>query len=576
MSTSENASGKKDLAQIVVETGFITAEQLETVLQLQQTSGKALDQVLTAQGLITPEDLAMAQSLRLNIPLVELDRHKIPPEVLQLIPDDIVRRYSVLPLTVAGDTLVVVTADPENVQAMNEISRLTGMPLEVTMACPDDVHKAITLYYGARQQRDTTMIGDEVSEHLQRFALPVREEPSLGMRSVSDSVANAPTVRALELIIQQAVKNRASDVHIEPQRDQLRIRYRIDGVLHDVTFLSLAVAQWLISRIKVLADMDIAERRRPQDGQFTFNVDGKEVDIRVATFNTIYGEAAVLRILDKSIALFGLSELGLSAEALDRYERMLRSPFGMIAVSGPTGAGKTTMLYSSVNQLNNVERNIVTIEDPVEYSHPGIKSSEINLAAGITFASGLRSILRIDPDVILVGEIRDEETAQIAVQAALTGHLVLSSIHANDAVGALFRFVFLGVERFLLSSALTGVVAQRMVRRVCPYCSALREPEPEEKAAYEEEMQVAPAGFHYGTGCGLCAQTGYLGRTCIFEVMLVTEEIRKQILRGASRDEIYAQAIKEGMTTMRHDGMLKVERGMTTPYEVLRSAYHTG
>ena len=576
MSTSENASGKKDLAQIVVETGFITAEQLETVLQLQQTSGKALDQVLTAQGLITPEDLAMAQSLRLNIPLVELDRHKIPPEVLQLIPDDIVRRYSVLPLTVAGDTLVVVTADPENVQAMNEISRLTGMPLEVTMACPDDVHKAITLYYGARQQRDTTMIGDEVSEHLQRFALPVREEPSLDMRSVSDSVANAPTVRALELIIQQAVKNRASDVHIEPQRDQLRIRYRIDGVLHDVTFLSLAVAQWLISRIKVLADMDIAERRRPQDGQFTFNVDGKEVDIRVATFNTIYGEAAVLRILDKSIALFGLSELGLSAEALDRYERMLRSPFGMIAVSGPTGAGKTTMLYSSVNQLNNVERNIVTIEDPVEYSHPGIKSSEINLAAGITFASGLRSILRIDPDVILVGEIRDEETAQIAVQAALTGHLVLSSIHANDAVGALFRFVFLGVERFLLSSALTGVVAQRMVRRVCPYCSALREPEPEEKAAYEEEMQVAPAGFHYGTGCGLCAQTGYLGRTCIFEVMLVTEEIRKQILRGASRDEIYAQAIKEGMTTMRHDGMLKVERGMTTPYEVLRSAYHTG
>jgi len=574
VSAGENTSDKKDLAQIVVDVGFITTEQLETALQLQRTSGKPLDRVLTAQGLISPEDLAMAQSLRLNVPLVDLDRHKIPPEVLELIPDDTAKRYSVLPLTLVGGILVVVTADPENVQAMNEISRLTGMPIEVTMACPEHIRKAIALYYGAMQQRNRTAIGGEVSEHLQRIAPPVRVELSLDMRSVSDSVANAPAVRALELIIEQAVKNRASDVHIEPQRDQLRIRYRIDGVLHDVSLLSLGVAQWLLARIKVLADMDIAEHRRPQDGQFTFKMGGKEVDIRVATFNTIYGETAVLRILDKSLGLLGLSELGLSPGAMDRYERMLRSPFGMIAVSGPTGAGKTTTLYASVNQLNNVERNIVTIEDPVEYAHNGIKPSEINPAADITFASGLRSILRIDPDVILIGEIRDEETAQIAVQAALTGHLVLSSIHANDAVGALFRFAYLGVERFLLSSALTGIVAQRMVRRVCHYCSTLREPEPEEKAAYEEELQEAPAGFHYGTGCDLCSQTGYLGRTCVFEVMLVTEEIRKQILRGASRDEIYAQAIKEGMTTMRHDGMLKVEQGITTPYEVLRAAYY--
>jgi general secretion pathway protein E len=304
--------------------------------------------------------------------------------------------------------------------------------------------------------------------------------------------------------------------------------------------------------------------------------EGKEVDIRVATFNTIYGETAVLRILDKSLTLLELSELGLSTQALERYRGMLKAPFGMIAVSGPTGAGKTTTLYASVNQLNNVERNIVTIEDPVEYAYDGIKPSEINLAADLTFASGLRSILRIDPDVILVGEIRDEETAQIAVQASLTGHLVLSSIHANDAVGSLLRLMFLGVEPFLLSSALTGVVAQRMVRRVCPYCGMLREPEPDDKAAYEQEMQEVLTGFHYGTGCDLCAQTGYLGRTCIFEVMLITEEIRTQILKGVGRDEIHARAIKEGMTTMRHDGMLKVKQGITTPYEVLRAAYYIG
>jgi len=573
VNSSENASGKKDLAQIVVEAGFITVEQLETALQLQQTSEKPLDRILTEQGLIGPEDMAIIQSLRLDIPLIDLDRHRIPPEVLRLVPEETAIRHSVLPLSVVGDTLVLVMADPEDVQATSELSQKTGMPIEVTMGRPDQVRRAIALYYKAPHEEGRKTMGDEVAEHLQRLTPQVRQEPSPDMMSLANAIVNAPIVRALELLIRQAVKNRASDIHIEPQRDQLRIRYRIDGVLHDVSFLSAGVAQWLISRVKVMAEMDIAERRRPQDGQFSFEVDEKEIDIRVATFNTIYGEAAVLRILDKSLTLLDLPELGLSAGALDRYRRMLKSPFGMVVVSGPTGAGKTTTLYASVNQLNKVERNIVTIEDPVEYAFTGIKPSEINPKADITFASGLRSIIRIDPDVILVGEIRDEETAQIAVQAALTGHLVLSSIHANDAVGVFFRLKYLGVEPFMLSSALIGVVAQRMVRRVCSYCSMPREPEAEEKAAYEQELQEVPTRFHYGAGCDLCAQTGYLGRTCVFEVMLVSEEIRRHIIRGASSDDIRAQAIKEGMTTMRHDGMLKVKQGITTPYEVLRSVY---
>ena len=569
----QNASGKKSLSQIVIEAGFITAEQLDTALELQQLNGTPLDQALIEQGLLSPEDLSVAQSIRLQIPLIDLDRHKIPPEVLLLVPYDIAWRYSVLPLSVIGDTLVVVMSNPENKQAINELAQRICMPVEVAMGHPDQVRKAIALHYEAKVEQPGKLISPEVTNNLELILSKLRPETLNDMTLMADAVANAPVVLALELIITQAVKSRASDIHIEPQRDKLRIRYRIDGVLYDAGFLSLGTAQWLLTRVKVLAEMDIAERRRSQDGQFSVQVDGKEVDIRVATFNTIYGETAVLRILEKSATPFQLPELGMSAELVDRYQRMLRSQFGMIVVSGPTGAGKTTTLYASINQLNKVERNIVTVEDPVEYTIDGIKPSDINPKADITFATGLRSILRIDPDVILIGEIRDKETAQIAVQAALTGHLVLSSIHANDAVGVIPRLVHLGVEPFLLSSALLCAIAQRMVRRVCPHCSMLRKPEAEEKAAYEEEMQEIASHFLYGAGCELCAQTGYLGRTCLFELMTITGEIRRLILSGATSDEIHAQAIEEGMMTMGQDGMLKVKQGITTPYEVLRTVY---
>jgi len=325
--------------------------------------------------------------------------------------------------------------------------------------------------------------------------------------------------------------------------------------------------------VKIMAGLNIAERRRPQDGQITFDMGDREVDIRVATSNTIYGEMAVLRVLDKAFAFLPLPEIGFLPDILERYLQMVKTPFGMILISGPTGSGKTTTQYATVNQLDAVGRNILTIEDPVEYHFANINQMQVNPAAGLTFATGLRACMRLDPDVILIGEIRDAETAQIGTQASITGHLVLSSVHANDTVGTLFRMVDLGVESFMIASALIGVVAQRMVRRVCPYCSQSIEVDPDERSAYEQELNEERSEFIIGAGCTFCANTGYLGRTGIFEAMLVSETIRRMIVRSAGADEIRAQARKEGMVSLWHDGMLKVKAGVTTPYEVLRNVF---
>jgi general secretion pathway protein E len=379
--------------------------------------------------------------------------------------------------------------------------------------------------------------------------------------------------RTVDLLIAQAVKDRASDIHIEPQEDRLCIRYRIDGILQDAMSLPLNIHNQLVSRLKILGEMDIAERRRPQDGQFSVKVGGKHIDIRVATVETVYGEMMVLRILDKSLSMFTLAQLGFLPDSLEKYQQLLKSPFGMILVSGPTGSGKTTTLYASVNQLDRKENNIITIEDPVEYRFAGINQTQVNLRAGLTFASGLRATMRLDPDVILVGEIRDTDTARTATQAALTGHLVLSSVHANDTVGVLFRLIDLGVEPYLIATALVGVVAQRMVRRVCPHCRALAPADPEEQMAYEQEMEERRTGFYYGTGCNFCANTGYLGRAGVFEILVISEEIRRLLLTGAGGDSIRAQAVKDGVVPMRRDGMLKVRDGITTPREVLRGIF---
>jgi len=545
-----------------LDAGLVTQEQLEAAEQARQGRQEITD-VLIAQGVITPRDVAMALSLQLNLPLIDLKRHTVQTKALELVPQEIAVRYGVTPLDVIDDELIVVMENPLDIQALEDISIRAGMRVRPAVGTREDIQKAHLLYYRA---------SDEIERQLEQIApepTPISEEPRL----TADMVAQNPVARVVELLIGQAIRDRASDVHIAPDSGLLRVRYRIDGVLHDALAAPLSVHGPLVSRIKVLAGMNIAERRRPQDGQFIFQENGNEIDVRVATIDTVQGEMAVLRLLDKSISLLQLEELGFLPEAMATYERLYTLPFGMILVSGPTGAGKTTTLYATVNRLDRDENNIMTIEDPIEYQFERINQIQVNKQAGITFAAGLRAIMRLDPNMILVGEIRDQETAETAVQAALTGHLVLSSIHANDAVGALYRLIDLGVEPFLVVSALGGVVAQRLVRRVCDQCCTLADVSPEERLAFEAEMGSAPARFYRGQGCNFCADTGYRGRVGVYEVLTVSESVRRLVVDGVGTDKLKEQAIAEGMVPMRRDGMLKVQQGITTPREVMRNVY---
>ena len=554
---------RRPLGEMLLEAGLVRPEQLQRALGLLGGDDSKLGDFLVGEGVISPRDLASVLSTQLNVPFVELKRYAIQPEAVRLIPEALARKYQVLPLAVEDDSLVMAMVDPGNLQAIEDIQVRTRRQIKPVLSTAGEIAEALDLSYRT---------SGEIEKQLSHLA-PAEIAEKAEARVTSAEVAQAPIVRALDLLLQQAIKDRASDIHIEPQEGRLRVRFRIDGLLHDVMSLPSSVHPGLVSRVKVLANMNIADRRRPQDGQCSVQADGSEVDVRVASSDTVHGEMVVLRILHKSFVFLNLSELGILPENLELYRRMLRAPHGMILASGPTGSGKTTTLYASINQLDRQGRNVITIEDPVEYRFVDINQIQINPRAGVTFANGLRGILRLDPDVILVGEIRDGETAQIAVQAALTGHLVLSSIHANDSVGVLFRLLDLDVEPFLIASALVGVVSQRMVRRVCPHCRALTKRTTEESSAYQEELGEDRTEFHYGSGCNSCAQTGYRGRTGVFELLVMSEGIRRRLLTNAGVDEIYAQALKEGMTTMRRDGMVKVKEGVTTPFEVLRSVY---
>ena len=557
---SADRVAKKSLGEMLIEENLITAEQLDKALELQRKQGGKLSELLVSQGLVKAEELAAVLSVQLNVPLIDLKRHKVQPDALRLIPEDMARKHTLIPLDVVGDSLIVVMADPEDIHTIEDIKAQARMRIEVALGIPSDIKQAINLNYRSR---------GEIDKQVSQFAPPVEEK----VKVTSELIARTPVAQSLDLLLAQAVRDRASDVHLEPQENRLRIRYRIDGILHDMFSLPLTGHAPLVSRVKILAGMDIAEQRRPQDGQFSFEVEGREIDIRTATMETAYGERVTLRILDKSLSLFTLPELGLLADALKKYRAALNSPFGMILVGGPTGSGKTTTLYASINQLDANERNILTIEEPIEYRFMDINQTQVNPKAGITFATGLRAIMRHDPDIILVGEIRDKDTATTAIQAALTGHLVLSSIHANDAVSVLFRLIDLGVEPYLISSTLVGIVAQRMVRRICTHCRTPSQPSVEEQIAYEEEMKEQPDILYSGAGCNLCANTGYRGRTGLFELLVMSEKIRRMLLSNASAGDIKAEALRGGMTTMKRDGMLKVKGGITSVSEVLRSVF---
>jgi len=519
--------------------------------------------------MLTPETLSTVLSFVLKVPVVDLSQFHVQPEAVALVPEALARERGVLPLSIEGDVLRVAMEDPQDVQLVDTLAALTRKRIKPVLPLRGGLREAIDANY-----KSTYTMAQELTRTVTAARPEAVPPPSAQVRRlIPEEVAEAPAVKAVDTIITQAVKDRASDIHLIPTEDAVKVMYRIDGVLHEVVSLPKGVHQALTSRVKVLAGMDIAERRRPQDGQFGTEVEGREINLRVATVETYYGEMMVLRVLDKAMSLLQLSELGFNPASLSRFENLLRSPFGMVMVSGPTGSGKTTTLYAALQQLTGHGRNIMTIEDPIEYQFAGVNQIQVNRQAGITFPVGLRAIMRLDPDIILVGEIRDRETAEIAVQAALTGHLVLTSIHANDSAAAILRLVDMGVEGFLVTSAVIGSIAQRLVRRVCPYCKTPSAVSATEALAYQQETGEARTEFQVGRGCNFCSYTGFLGRVGVYEVLALTDQIRTMIARDATSTEIREQAIKDGMIPLRQDGMLKVRDGITTPGEVFRSVF---
>jgi type IV pilus assembly protein PilB len=550
---------------VLIEHGSITREQLDLALLEQAEQGGHLGDILVRHGAIGEAVLARGLAAQLDLPVIDLRLRTPQPEALAKLPEALVRKYRALPMAVADGELYVAIDGPIADSVLTELRDAAGMHVLLVISPSSDIDRVIDGSYSALHglEQFTDAFGADAAFRI-GAATPRVEEVD----------ENAPVVQVVQRIITQAVRQHASDIHIEPQDTKVRVRFRVDGALHDATDLPASFAQALVSRIKIMADMNIVERRRGQDGQFEATVDGNALDIRVATTSTIWGEKAVLRLLDKSKSLLEMPRLGMRPETGERFSKMIRSPFGMVICAGPTGSGKTTTLYAALSEINDPSRNITTIEDPVEYVFPSINQIQINAQADITFASGLRSILRQDPDIILVGEIRDVETARIAVQSALTGHLVLSSLHATDSTAALYRFVDMGLETFLVASSVVGVVAQRLLRRICSACKEPYDLSADERAFYESANPEATKDvFFHGAGCNFCAQTGYSGRIGVYELLYVTEEIRELVVKQAAHDDLRNMALMQGLSTLRDEGFRLVDDDVTTVSEVLRTVY---
>ncbi|HBT46826.1 MAG TPA: type II secretion system protein GspE [Peptococcaceae bacterium] len=558
--------GKRKLGDLLVEAGMITREQLEQALKEQRRSGERLGKILTRLGLVTEKDILEVLEFQLGIPKVVLQDYNLDPEVVRLVPEALARRHLAIPIRRDGNRLLVAMADPLNLTALDDLRLATGLEIMPAIASEREIEAALSRFW---QGAGVTQALAEVEEMAATAAaLPPRDAFDLDEVNRA-GMDNAPAVRLVNRIILQAVHSRASDIHIEPQEKDIRVRFRVDGLLRDVLHLPTGILNTLVSRIKIMGGMDIAERRLPQDGRFQVTVERRSIDLRVSTMPTVYGEKVVLRILDKSTMLLPLDGLGFLPASRQIYETLIRSAYGMILITGPTGSGKTTTLYATLNALSSPEKNIITIEDPVEYLLPGINQVRVNPKAGLDFASGLRAILRQDPDIIMVGEIRDRETADIAVRAATTGHLVFSTLHTNDAAGAVTRLLDMGVEPFLVNSSLIGVVAQRLARLICHNCRETYQPGPEDPA-YTFIQDRQGLTFYRGRGCPQCNYTGYRGRTAIQEVLVMTEDIRALVAEKAPSHEIKKAAVAAGMVTLREDGLEKASQGLTTIEEVMR------
>jgi type IV pilus assembly protein PilB len=555
-------SEAEQLGRLLMAAGLITPEALSSAIQEGTRSGKSFSRVLIDEHVVKEADLVRAVAGQLGLDFVDLAEYPVDQSATALVPEAMARRSVALPIGWDGDRLVVAMADPSNVFAIDDIRSMTGRSVKVVVATGASIAGAIDKNH--RLDSDAENMSAQAASGLDRA-----EELS-NIREVTEDV---PIVKLVNLLITQAVSDRASDIHIEPTEHDVRVRCRIDGVLHEVMRSPKSIQAGIISRLKIMADMNIAERRVPQDGRVSGVIAGRSIDLRVATLPTVYGEKVVLRILDKSNALLELSALGFLPVSMAHYEESYRKPHGTILVTGPTGSGKSTTLYATLNILNDEAKNVITVEDPVEYRLPNINQIQVNVKAGLTFAAALRSILRSDPDILLVGEIRDRETATITVEAALTGHLVLSTLHTNDAATTPSRLIEMGVEPFLVGSALSCIVAQRLARRLCENCKQPYQPTAAELTTLGWDLdadQEQPPVVFRPAGCGVCGRTGYLGRFAVHEVMTVTEEVERLIVSHGHSEDIKRMAVSQGMITLRQAGLTQVRAGLTSIEETLR------
>jgi len=549
---------KMRLGDTLISLGLLTDEQLKYALNKQKTSGgKRLGEILVEENIITQQQLIDVLKTKFGVESIDLRSIKLDPSIVKLLPENLARRHKAVPIKISDGKLIVAMSDPLDRPALAEIGMITQKPTQAVLASPSDIKYAIDVVFS-----DTN--ANKAADEYMRI-----QSSGADFDDNNLDINSAPIVKLVTSLIESGVRMKASDIHIEPEVDKMRVRMRIDGVLYETLSISNKPHNAIVSRIKIMANMNISEKRIPQDGRILTEVDGREIDLRVATIPSTQGEKVVIRILDRQSLVEGIHNLGLSESGEEKFKSIINRPYGMVLVTGPTGSGKTTTLYTVLMSLNNVNRNIVTIEDPVEYDIPGIYQTQVNPKAGLTFATGLRGFMRADPDVVMVGEIRDEETADVAVNAALTGHLVLSTLHTNDSVGAVARMVEMGVKPYILASSLSGVIAQRLVRKICPHCKT------EYEATLQDKLAIGlPEDKDYilykGAGCENCNDTGYKGRIGVFEILPISNELRNLITKDTSTNKLFEAAKKEGLVTLREDGVDKVLRGVTTVQEVLR------
>ncbi|MEA3369552.1 MAG: ATPase, T2SS/T4P/T4SS family [Candidatus Ratteibacteria bacterium] len=559
----------KSLGQLLIEMQIINEKQLEPAMAEQRKTGELLGQIIVRRGLAAEKEIMEALAAQTGMPVVNLSRLKISPKVIKQISPSLAKIYKVVPIRQEGKALIVAISDPFNTQILDDLRFILNCDVRGAIASEKEIVQIIKKYYGKETENLEGLL-----KKLSAASLPGRNKEEISepdIASLQELARQVPIVKLVNLVLIQAVKDRASDVHFEPYEDIFKIRYRLDGILYEMSPPPPQLSLGIISRLKVMADLDIAERRLPQDGRMEINVEGKRIDIRVSTLPTAFGESLVLRILDRSIVMLSLDEIGLLPDSLSTIEKQIKHPHGMILATGPTGCGKTTTLYSILKKVNEPVYKIITTEDPVEYNIPGVIQVPIRPQIKLNFSTCLRHILRQDPDIIMVGEIRDQATAEIAIHAALTGHLVLSTLHTNDAPETITRLIDMGMEPFLITSTLDIIIAQRLVRILCPQCKETYRPGPEELSLLGVSLEKSKELTLYRPkGCSLCRNIGYRGRTAIFEILRLNDEIRESIVNRATTEEIRRKARKEGMRSLKQDGLQKVFQGITSLEEILR------